>query len=204
MLSGELEDTAPEHSEMLNNIEQSSAQLNRMIDEVMKYSIIESGGLTLAMKNVNLQTIIDNIAKLYRPAAKIKQIDLHFYTENLEREILLDGEKFEQVIGNLLSNAIKDTKSGGWVKLSLVLKMIKNRDTLELIVSDSGVGMSKKKQNRLLDGDRLHTSSSGTDGEKSTGIGLSIIKYIILLFSGEISISSKPGEGTTFRVYIPV
>jgi len=204
MLSGDLEATSPEHAELLKIIEQSSTQLNQMIDEVMNYSIIESGGLTLTPKSENLQAVIDNIGKLYRPAAKIKQIDLQFYTENLETEIVIDSDKLEQVIGNLLSNAIKYTKTGGWVKLSLVRKKMNNRDTLELIVSDSGVGMSEEKQNQLLTGDSLNAYTSGTDGEKSTGIGLSIIKHIVSLFSGDIEISSTPGEGSVFRVQIPV
>lgn len=200
MLKEQLKDEGSEHVELIDIIEQSSSQLNQMIDEVMNYSIIESEGLTLSPDNVNLQEIIDSTARLYLPATRIKSIDLEFYTEGLEEPLWLDGEKFEQILGNLLSNAIKYTKSGGWVKLSL----IRNRDMLELRVMDSGIGMSDEQANNLLESKSYHQSSKGTSGEKSTGIGFSIIKHIIDLFDGEIQIESTPGKGTMIHVEIPV
>ncbi|WP_340105621.1 GAF domain-containing sensor histidine kinase [Rhodohalobacter sp. 8-1] len=200
MLREQMEDEQSKHIEIIDIIEQSSTQLNQMIDEVMNYTIIESEGLTLSPGKVNLQEIIDNILQLYRPAARIKSIDLEFYAEGLEEPVWLDGDKFEQVIGNLLSNAIKYTKSGGRVKLLLLRK----NNTLDLKVIDSGIGMSNEESRNLLQNKNRFKVSKGTSGEKSSGIGFSIIKHIIVLFDGYIEIESKEGEGTTVHVEIPV
>jgi signal transduction histidine kinase len=200
MLREQMAEEDSSHLEVLDIIEQSSSQLNQMIDEVMNYSIIESGGLTLNPSEEKLDEIVENILQLYRPATRSKNIDLEFYTEGLEEPVWIDGDKFEQVIGNLLSNAIKYTKAGGWVKLSLIHK----RDTLELKVIDSGIGMSSEETKNLLKNKSKLPGSKGTSGEKSTGIGIDIVKHIIGLFEGEIEIESTEGKGTTFKVEIPV
>jgi signal transduction histidine kinase len=200
MLREQMADEKSSHIEVLDIIEQSSSQLNQMIDEVMNYSIIESGGLTLNPSEKKLDEIVENILQLYRPATRIKNIGLEFYTEGLEEPVLIDGDKFEQVIGNLLSNAIKYTNPGGWVKLSLIRKS----NTLELKVIDSGIGMSDEETKDLLKNTSKIPASKGTSGEKSTGIGFDIVKHIIGLFEGEIEIESTEGKGTTFKVEIPV
>jgi len=200
MLREQLEDEESPHIDVIDIIEQSSSQLNQMIDEVMNYSIIESEGLKLTPYNVNLEEVVDNILQLYRPASRIKDIDLEIYTEGLEEPIWIDGEKFEQVVGNLLSNAIKYTKKGGWVKLSLIRK----GNILELKVIDSGIGMSKEESKNLLENRNKLRASKGTSGEKSSGIGFAIIRHIIDLLDGDINIESAEGEGTTFRIEIPV
>lgn len=200
MLREQMKDDQSEHIEVINIIEQSSSQLNQMIDEVMNYSIIESGGLTLSYAHVKLDEVVENILQLYRPATRIKDIHLELYTAGLESPVWIDGDKFEQVIGNLLSNAIKYTKAGGWVKLSLIRKS----DTLELKVIDSGIGMSDEKAKNLLHAKQKFQVAKGTSGEKSSGIGFAIIKHIIGLFDGDIEIESTEGKGTMFRVTIPV
>ena len=200
MLRDQLEDERSQHTEVIDIIEQSSSQLNQMIDEVMSYSIIESEGLIVMPELVKLDEMVENILQLYRPATRTKDLDLKFYTEGLEAPLWIDGDKFEQVIGNLLSNAIKYTKSGGWVKLSLFRKS----DTLELKVADSGIGMSDEEIEKLLNKNQNSMARKGTSGEKSNGIGFAIVKHIVALFEGEIEINSTPGEGTSFFVTIPL
>lgn len=202
LLREELEGQNEEHREMLDIIEQSSTQLNQMIDEVMSYSIMESGDMKLRPETVNLEEIIKGMTQLYKPAMRIKNLNLDIYTENIEENVFLDGDKFEQIAGNLISNAIKYTKAGGWIRVSL----IRRKQTLELIVSDSGVGMDNEKRERLLDEEPFQPAgnSKGTDGEKSTGIGLTIVKHLIKLFDGRFDIESEPGEGTKSIVRIPL
>lgn len=194
----------PDHLELLEIIEQSSTQLNHMIDEVMSYTIIESDGLSIEKEETDLEKSVADISKLYQPAARIKKIDLGFYTENLTEPVLMDGDKFEQILGNLLSNAIKYTKQGGSVKLSLVRKTFANRDELELVVADTGVGIKSDDLNDILSSNSQLVSDEGTSGEKSTGIGLTIVKHFVDLFSGELSVESSVNEGSRFTVKIPL
>ena len=116
----------------------------------------------------------------------------------------MDGDKFEQILGNLLSNAIKYTKQGGSVKLSLVRKTFANRDELELVVADTGVGIKSDDLNDILSSNSQLVSDDGTSGEKSTGIGLTIVKHFVDLFSGELSVESNVNEGSRFTVTIPL
>lgn len=194
----------PDHLELLEIIEQSSTQLNHMIDEVMSYTIIESDGLKLESEETDLEKTVTDISKLYQPAARIKKIDLDFYTENLEEPVVMDGDKFEQILGNLLSNAIKYTKEGGSVKLSLVRKSSGSGDTLELIVSDTGIGIKSDDLDDLVSGDNMSISEEGTSGEKSSGIGLTIVKHFVDLFSGDLDVESSVNEGSRFSVKIPL
>ncbi|NBC27942.1 MAG: GAF domain-containing protein [Bacteroidetes bacterium] len=193
-----------EHLELLDIIEQSSTQLNQMIDEVMSYTIIESDGLTLEKKETLLSETVRDISKLYKPAARIKNITLDFYTENLDEPVHIDADKFEQIFGNLLSNAIKYTRSGGEVHTAIIRKNRRNSDYIELTVTDSGIGMNEKEIEELLSKERKTPVSKGTSGEKSSGIGLTIVHHFVELFSGEITIESEPGEGTRFTVQIPL
>lgn len=196
-------DEATEESEMLDIIEQSSFQLNQMIDEIMSYTLIESDGFSINLSDVNLSRIAEGLKKLYLPAAKTKQIDLDFYTENITDEVQIDGDKFEQIFGNLLSNAIKFTKTGG--KVTAVLKKVENssKNYIELSVRDNGIGMSDEQVNSLFIS-KSNSHKKGTDGEKSTGLGLSIIKYFVELHEGTIHVESEVGEGTVFTIKIPV
>lgn len=193
-----------EHLELLDIIEQSSTQLNQMINEVMSYAIIESDGLQLDKSETDLEKTIRDISKLYKPAARIKDIHLEFYTEHLEEPVFLDGDKFEQILGNLLSNAIKYTKPGGSVWVSLIRPEQYDTNIIELSVSDSGIGMDEEELADLFVEKKSKAVSKGTGGEKSSGIGLTIVDHFVNLFSGTIEVDSEPGKGTTFTVKIPI
>lgn len=199
-------DSDNEEKEMVNIIEQSAIQLNQMIDEIMSYATIETKGFRLNRKETDLGKILQNMKNLYSAAAKTKKITLSFTSDNLEKPVQIDEDKFEQIFGNLLSNAIKFTKTGGDVNCSLTRKSVDGLDTLILKVADSGIGMEKNQINHLFESqiNNCNGSQKGTAGEKSTGLGLSIIKYFVDLHSGVIDVESKPNEGTEFIISIPL
>ncbi|MGM0459428.1 MAG: sensor histidine kinase, partial [Bacteroidota bacterium] len=173
-----------------------------MIDEVMSYSILESGEFKLKPGMTDLEEIVQSIVQLYKPSTRLKNISLDVFTENIEEMVFLDADKFEQIMGNMVSNSVKYTKPGGSVKLMLT----RNQNTLELAVQDSGVGIPSEKIKMLLSEDTIQPleNGKGTSGEKSTGFGLIIVKHIIKLFEGELDIESEVGQGTKMIVRIPV
>jgi len=192
-------------NEMLGIIEESAVQLNQMIDEVLSYSLIETKGFTLNAQLTNAEEVVSGINKLYAPAAKTKQIDLKFYTENVDEPVKIDKDKFEQITGNLISNALKFTKSGGKVSVSLIKKERSgDDDLLELKVADNGLGMDQAEVERLFDDSDDKVLKKGTSGERSTGIGLTTVKYFTDLHNGKIDVESEKGEGTTFTLTLPV
>lgn len=193
-----------EMKEMFDIIEQSAIQLNQMIDEIMSYSIIESSGFSLDASDSNLNDVLANMKKLYSPVARSKYIELIFKTKNIEEPVRIDEDKFEQIFGNLLSNALKFTPKGGIVTCFLEKIEDENNEFLKLIVKDTGLGMDDETLSKLFQRRDNNSAKSGTAGEKSTGIGLSIISYFVELHNGTITVDSTPGMGTEFKVMIPL
>jgi two-component system, sensor histidine kinase len=200
LLASELQESS--QLEMAALLEQSAIQLNQMVDEIMSYSLIESRGFKLSAEEVDLSAIVTSLDRLYQPVAKSKGVDLVFRNE-ISQNVRLDKSKFEQVFGNLLSNSLKFTNTGGKVSSELRIEESESRKYLKLVVKDTGIGMNGEKASQLF-GNKDVQSTSGTAGEKSTGLGLSIIKYFVELHSGNIDLNSKLGEGTEFVITIPL
>lgn len=200
ILASEIE--SPDHLELVDLMEQSAHQLNHMINEILSYSLIETKGFQLSTEPVDLNEIIHSMQKLYKPVAQSKGVKLTFQNEVID-PVSLDKNKFEQIYGNLLSNSLKFTESGGTVNSAFSISNDGEGQSLILEVSDTGIGMDEDTADNIF-GDDTITINPGTNGEKSTGIGTSIIKYLVQLHMGAINVKSKKGEGTTFTVSIPI
>lgn len=184
--------------EMASLVNQSAKQLNQLIDDILNYTIIESQGFSLHLTDTDVSSIVEKMKRLYMPSAKLKNIDLVFETD-VDRNIQLDDEKFEQIFGNLLSNAIKFTKKDGEINGRVFIE----DDNLVLRVRDTGVGMKEEVVKNLFN-KNSSKGQKGTSGEKSTGLGLSIIKHFTDLHNGTIDVESTLGEGTTFTIHFPL
>lgn len=184
--------------EMASLVNQSAKQLNQLIDDILNYTIIESKGFSLNLTETDVSSIVENMTRLYKPSAKLKNIDLLFEVD-VDKEVQLDDEKFEQIFGNLLSNAIKFTTENGKIKSEVYT----DDDHLILKVSDTGVGMKDEMVENLFSNNNSK-GQEGTSGEKSTGLGLSIIKHFTDLHNGSIDVESTKGEGTTFTIRFPL
>lgn len=183
--------------EMASLINQSAKQLNQLIDDILNYTIIESNGFSLNLTETDVSSTVENMRRLYMPSAKLKNIDLSFEVD-VHRKVRLDDEKFEQIFGNLLSNAIKFTPKNGKIRG----RVFDEENSVVLEVSDTGIGMQEEVVKNLFNDNSKR--QEGTSGEKSTGLGLSIIKHFTDLHNGSIDVESTPGEGTTFIVRFPV
>jgi two-component system, sensor histidine kinase len=175
LLTETVEFDDPDTMQILQILAQSARQMNVMINDILNYTIMEAKGFTLNLKQTDIRYIVENIKKLYKPTAALKDIDLEFQVRNIENALLLDSEKFEQIFGNLLCNAIKFSHQGGIVQSIIELETM-DTDTRHLILSvrDNGIGMHKNMLHNLFV-DHTDNHRPGTTGEKSTGLGLSII-----------------------------
>lgn len=113
--------------------------------------------------------------------------------------VWIDREAIKQVLINLLSNAAKYGQEGKWVGVRLRLGI----DGVDLSVSDRGIGIEPQDQGLIFD-DFYRSSNYTVRSKKGTGIGLSIVKYIVEAHGGTISVDSNPGEGATFTFTLPV
>ena len=106
-------------------------------------------------------------------------------------------EMMEEVWNNLIGNAIKFSDSGGQLKI----KSLKNKNTVIVIISDNGIGMTKETQEKIYDKFFQADTSHSQDG---AGLGLSIVKWIIAVHQGKIHIDSELNKGTTFTIDLPM
>ena len=158
-------------------------------------SEIESDG-----SQFNLSHFKEKLEQLYTPQAMNKQIEFSVVTKNPSKKSF-SKNKLLQITGNLISNAIKFTPQSGSVKVDLELKEDKDNNQLNIIVSDSGVGIDPQIIENILKGDV--NSTSGTSGENGYGFGLALVKHLVDDMNGTIHIESIPGKGAAFKVRLP-
>lgn len=178
-----------EQNEYINIIKKSSNDLLILVSHILDYAKLESQKITLTNSIIRFRKIIDDICNTF--SYKIQQKNLDFiieYDENIPTYIICDSIRIKQILNNLISNSIKFTNFG-FIKLCIKLMKIKNyKITLEITVSDSGIGIPKNKQKVLFKPfHQCHRNGSNI----GTGLGLSICKKICELMDGSLNITSN-------------
>lgn len=187
-----------ERNEFLSYIQDSATNQLQFVNYILDWSNLKLGRIQLNLQKVNIADLIYNsISNLtgnsIRKNIEIKpQINDSLYVKVDERLAL-------QAITNLLSNAIKFTPEGR--KIHIYSNMF-NKDFVEIVIKDEGVGIPEEHKTKLFNLDNLFTKR-GTKGEKGTGIGLSLVKEIIEKHGGQIWFYSKENEGTEFHFTLP-
>ena len=182
----------------LKAIQVSGSDLLHIINDILDYSKIEAGRLTLEAIDFEVRELIKEMHELTINKAQNKKIELNYSVQAEVPDYLTgDPARLRQVLSNLLSNAIKFTEKGR-VKLLVSLKEREvNKVTLLFEVQDTGVGISKAAQATLF-GAFTQEDSSTTRKFGGTGLGLAISKDLVRLFHGEIGVDSVKGKGSTF------
>ena len=189
-----------EHLQFAEVIQSSSNFMLNMVDELLDLATIEAGKFELQKTPTNLNKLINEVIEINRVYANRKAIDIQF-TGNANLPITnLDESKMHQVMNNLISNAIKFSNKNSSIEVSLLFEEDKQQFYIE--VKDKGIGISDKDLAKLFQPFET-TSNKGTDGEKSTGLGLVIVKKVIDAHEGKIKVKSVQGKGSVFSVIIP-
>ena len=179
-------------------IKKSGVQLLDLVQQLLDISKAQSGMLELKMTEENIIPYLEYLLESFYSLADQKQIKLEFETYQEEVHMLFDREKIRFILNNLVSNAIKYTPPGGRVLLIANARS----DRFELVVTDTGIGLSKKETRRIFD--RFYRAASPeTPADQGDGIGLALVREVIALCEGDIEVSSKPGEGTSFFISLP-
>ncbi len=198
-----LDDSATNsQKETLAIINRSGAHLLSMINDVLDISKIEAGHLALDIQVFDVIKLLQDIGEMINVRAGNKQLNFNLeIAANIQRFIKLDSGKLRQVIINLLGNAIKFTQKG---EIILRAQTQFSGDTLMLIIEviDSGIGIPEDKQDELFK--PFVQLIQGDSGIKGTGLGLAISKSLVELMRGHISVKSILGEGSKFKVELPV
>ncbi len=182
----------------LESIYRVSNQMLTLVNDLLDVSVIESGKFDLRLTEENLSKLAKERAELVAGSAEKKQIKLTTDLQEVSNS-LFDPDRMRQVIDNLLTNAIKFSPAGTTVDLACR----QTKQSLEISVADQGPGIPSEDIDKLF-GTFQKLSVQPTAGEKSTGLGLSIVKQIVNAHGGEITVDSKVGKGSVFTVRIPV
>jgi PAS domain S-box-containing protein len=191
----------PEQATYLKAVKTSGETLLSLIEEVLDFSKIEAGRLDLAARPFSLAAFVEEVVELLGPRAQAKGLEIGCYVdERLPTRVVGDAARLRQVLFNLAGNAIKFTESGG---VSIIVEPSAQPDLITLAVHDTGIGISLKDQARIfLEFEQADVSSTRKFG--GTGLGLTISNKIIESMGGSIAVDSAPGEGSTFRVNVPL
>nr|WP_166423735.1 ATP-binding protein [Paraglaciecola sp. 20A4] len=180
----------------------SATSLLGIISDILDFTKIDSGNLTLEKVQVDLNQVLNNCVDIFNPRAKEKSISIIKQFDSTQNFIVMtDPTRLRQICSNLLSNAIKFTRHGQ-VNIATKLALnINHQATLTITVQDTGVGITDEQQALLfLPFSQADVSTTRKFG--GTGLGLSITRKICQLMGGDISVQSVPNKGSTFKANI--
>jgi signal transduction histidine kinase len=176
-------------------IRRSGEHMSGLIDGLLDISKIESGRLYLHREELDLREMLEQIADMFRLQANIKALDFHLEISSaLPKAVYGDGRRLRQILINLLSNAVKYTQRG---RISF---QVRYRNMFaEIEISDTGIGIHPDEQVRIFEPFERGQQPVGM-AAPGTGLGLTITKMLVRVMGGEISVRSKLGEGSAFRL----
>ena len=187
----------------LEKIDESSQYLLSLINNILEMSKIESGKEELKEKPWDIYTSCDNLLQFFEPDIRQKNQTLNYAVNIKHNMILTDSLKIREIYVNLMSNAIKYTNVGGTISFSLEeIEREEGLSDYKAIVQDTGIGISKEYLPHIFENFTREKTSSES-GVIGTGLGMPIVKKLVDLMHGTISIESEEGKGTTVVVNLP-
>ncbi len=191
--------------EYLDKIEVSSRQLTALVNDILDMARLEQGGQgALNCQPMDLVQTVNETADLFREQAQQENRRYEVVVDVQDRVVNADAFRINQVLNNLLSNAFKYSREGDRIHLELrQAARRESRGQYQIIVEDTGVGMSESFLERLFEPFARETVFAPTKAT-GTGLGMPIVKGLVQQMSGEITVQSKLGEGSRFVVSLPL
>jgi signal transduction histidine kinase/CheY-like chemotaxis protein len=199
--------------EFAQTINRAGTELLALINDILDLSKIESGTVTLDVSTVHFAEVVDNLQRNFEQIATDRKLTFRIELDaSLPSAMTTDDKRLQQIIKNLLSNAFKFTHEGGVVLAIQRAKSGWNRanqllNSASAVVSysvvDTGIGIPNEKLRVIFE---AFQQADGTTSRKygGTGLGLSISREICRLLGGEITVESKPAQGSRFTLYLPL
>ena len=214
--------------EPINLISGSSKRMLAIVNDLLDVAKIEAGMFKCEKKTNNIIKLVNDVIKYFSPLALNKKIDIKFIYNKDIPEFSFDQKKMRQVVENLISNSLKFTREGGKIEVeAFIHKKGQNLDeeaqkigvnwhlkggdnkldnyerSLVLAVTDNGFGISLDDLSKLFN--KFEQMGVESDSrQKSTGLGLVIVKGVVEAHGGKIGVASKEGKGTTIYFNLPI
>ena len=183
------------YRDALANCIEESDRILTALNTLMDISEAETGVMKLQLEEVNVAALMEDTVDLYAHVAEDKNVSLHTVAPN-DLFLTADLNRMRQVMANLLDNAVKYTPSGGRIEL----QAFQRDHQAVIVVKDTGIGISAEETskiwNRLYRGDQSRS-------QRGLGLGLSLVKAVVQAHNGRIEVSSEPGVGSLFTLYLP-
>jgi heavy metal sensor kinase len=178
------------------SIQAECRKMSYLISQLLMLNKSDEGKYELNLETLDLNLIAEEVANEFKSLSTKKEIEIIF---NSQDNILISADQtlITRMLINLVDNATRYTQSGGTVEISLS----KENDSAIIKVSDTGKGIEKKDIDHIFD--RFYQANEARNGQGS-GLGLSIVKWIVQIHKGEVSVESEPGKGSTFTVKLPM
>ena len=189
----------------LDKILQCGQKMLNLIDNILELARIENNKATLEETIVDVSKNFDLCIDMFQETTEEKHQTLTI-SKNIQYPYLyMDDSRVSEIIINILSNAVKYTGEGGGINCCLNQYPGENEDwsMLEITIADNGIGMSEEFQKHIFESFSQERSSSDS-GVEGSGLGMGIVKKLVDLMEGSITVQSRPGEGSTFQVTIPL
>ncbi|MDB2606999.1 ATP-binding protein [Zobellia sp.] len=184
-----------------NLIHQNASRLLNLVSQVLDFRKAQTGELKLKVSKTDILKYTLNTFDSFKEFAYNKNIQFNFNAETDSLFGWIDRDKYDKILFNLLSNAIKFTNKYGHVDLYIGLK-----DNAEgqfvMEVSDDGIGIPKKSQEKIFT--RFYQATNSKENNTGSGIGLSLVKSLVVLHKGTVKVKSKPNKGSVFTVTLPI
>ena len=191
----------------LEKVQQSSNHLLSLLNDVLDFTRIESGKVTISPEPVDITQLPDNVQAIMNGLLYNRDLKFEVHRESPKNPyVLADVVRIREVLVNLLGNAVKFTKDGG--EITLDISSYPGADEKHIItryvVRDNGIGMSEEFKKKLFDPFSQEDYANARTLYKGTGLGMAITKKYVDMMGGSIAVESKKGGGSTFTVEIPL
>lgn len=185
-----------DYKETMEIILRESQKMGRMVSQLLMLARGYEGKYKLEMEDMDLRMLIKNVAEEMRERTLRSDIEIYLNLDNNVR-IKADQTLITQLLINILGNAVKFSKKNGWVKVTLQ----KEKNSVRILIEDNGIGMSKEDLSNIFK--RFYRADRVRTGE-GTVLGLSIVKWIVGLYNGNITVNSELGKGTIFDIELNI
>lgn len=180
-------------------MKQNCYRLVRLINNLIDVTKIDSGYFEINLENANIVSIVEDITLSVAEYIENKHISLIFDTDIEEKIMACDPDKIERIMLNLISNAVKFTSPGG----NIFVAISDMGEKIKISVKDTGIGIPKTKQKAIFQR-FIQVDKSLTRKHEGSGIGLSLVKALVNMHKGNITVTSEPDKGSEFCIELPV
>ncbi len=188
----------PEQRRRFELIRRNTDRLAGLVDRILDLTRVEAGAVEPHWVEADIEELVAGIAANFRPAIEHAGLEFEVVCDELDHEAYVDLDMFERIVLNLLANALKFTAQG-----TISLRLTGGEGGYSVAVTDTGIGIAEKDLDLVFDRFRQLDRGEDRRSREGAGIGLSLVRQLVDLMGGTVSVQSTQGQGSTFTVSFP-